>query len=80
MGFPFGSVIKHLPVIQEMWVQSLGWEDCLEEGVATHCLENPTDRGTWWAQSIGSLESDINEVCIQYETYLFSIDIHSLFT
>ena len=31
-----------------MWVQSLGWEDPLEEGVATHlqysCLENPMDR------------------------------------
>ena len=25
-----------------MWVQSLGWEDPLEEGMATHsCLENP---------------------------------------
>ena len=35
-----------------MWVQSLGGEDPLEEGMATHllqysCLENPTDRGAW---------------------------------
>ena len=25
-----------MPAIQEMWVQSLGWEDPMEEGVATH--------------------------------------------
>ena len=33
------------PAMQEPWVQSLGWEDTLEEGVAAHsrnsCLENP---------------------------------------
>ena len=31
---------------QEMWVQSLGREDPLEEEMATHyaCLENPMDR------------------------------------
>ena len=23
--------------MQETWVQSLGWEDPLEEGMATHC-------------------------------------------
>ena len=31
--------VKNLPAMletQEMWVQSLGWEDPLEEGVATH--------------------------------------------
>ena len=28
----------------------LGWEDPLEEDMATHsCLENPMDRGIWWA-------------------------------
>ena len=37
---------------EEMWVQTLGWEDPLEVGMATHstsCLENPMDRGAWWA-------------------------------
>ena len=24
------------PTMQQMWVQSLGWEDPLEEGMATH--------------------------------------------
>ena len=28
--------IKHLPTMQETWVQSLGWEDPLEKEMATH--------------------------------------------
>ena len=28
--------IKNLPVMQESWVQSLGWEDPLEKGMAIH--------------------------------------------
>ena len=39
--------------VWETWVQSLGWEDPLEEGTATpllySCLENPMDRGAWEA-------------------------------
>ena len=30
------QTVKNLPAIQESWVQSLGWEDPLEEGVAPH--------------------------------------------
>ena len=36
MGFPSGSAVKNPPVMQEMWVQSLGWEDPLEKEMATH--------------------------------------------
>ena len=38
-----------------MQLQSLGWEDPLGEGMATHSsilanpLQNPMDRGAWWA-------------------------------
>ena len=36
----------------EMEVQSLGWEDPLEEGMATHsrilACRIPMDRGAWW--------------------------------
>ena len=35
-GFPGGSAVKNLPAMQETWVGSLGWEDPLEEGMATH--------------------------------------------
>jgi len=39
-------MIKNPPAMWEPWVRSLGWEDPLEEGMATHssilsCLENP---------------------------------------
>ena len=30
------QMVKSLPAVQETWVQSLGWEDPLEEGMATH--------------------------------------------
>ena len=30
------QVVKNLPVMQEIWVLSLGWKDPLEEGIATH--------------------------------------------
>ena len=30
------QLVKNLPVIWETWVQSLGWEDPLEKGKATH--------------------------------------------
>ena len=45
--------------MQETQVHSLGWEDPLEKGMATHssqysCLGNPMDRGAWWATIHGS--------------------------
>ena len=54
--------------MQETWVWSLGWKDPLEEGMATHfqysCLENPTDRGAWWAIVHGVTKSQtrLNEL------------------
>ena len=35
-GFPGGSVGKNQRVIQEMWVQSMGWEDPLKKEMTTH--------------------------------------------
>ena len=29
-------LVKNLPEMQESWVQSMGWEDTLEKGMATH--------------------------------------------
>ena len=46
-------VKKNLPAMQKTQVQSLGWEDPLEKGMATHnrysCLEKSTDREAWQA-------------------------------
>ena len=35
LGFAGGSVVKNPPAIQEMRVQSLGWEDALEKEIVT---------------------------------------------
>ena len=44
IGYPFqynwvslvAQLIKNLPTTWETWIQSLGWEDSLEKGKATH--------------------------------------------
>ena len=36
LGFPGSSVVKNPPAMQETQVQTLGWEDPLEEEMATH--------------------------------------------
>jgi len=33
---PVAQMVKNLPKIQETQVRSLGWEDSLEKGMATH--------------------------------------------
>ena len=47
--------------LQATWVQSLGWEDPLEEGRATHssilAWRIPKDRGAWWATVHGVTQS-----------------------
>ena len=47
------QMVKNLPAMQETWVRSLGWEDPLEEGMATHSSiltwRIPMDRGAWQA-------------------------------
>ena len=64
--FPGGAGGKktRLPMkeTQKTGVGSLGREDPLEEGMATHsiqhsCLENPMDRGAWRATVHGVAKS-----------------------
>ena len=60
------QTVKILPATQESWVQSLGWEDPLEENLATHssilAWRIPIDRGAWWAYSPwGGNELDTTE-------------------
>ena len=49
MDFPDGPDIEEFTYS----VGDLGWEDPLEKGngspIQYSCLENPTDRGAWWA-------------------------------
>ena len=41
------QLVKNQPAVRETWVPSLGWEDPLEKGMATHssilALENSMD-------------------------------------
>ena len=60
MDFLGGSVVKNLPVMQEMQVQSLGWEDPLEKEVATHSSVLAW-RIPWTKELWGHKESDTIE-------------------
>ena len=55
MGFPGGSDGKESACNAETWVQSLGWEDPLEEGIATH--SNILAWRIPWTEEPGGLQS-----------------------
>ena len=49
------QLVKNLPAVQETWVQPLGWEDPLEEGMAP-----PSSILAWripWTEEPGGLQS-----------------------
>ena len=60
-------MVKNLPEMCETLVRSLGQEDPLEKGMATHsrilawrresCLEKRVTRGDWWATVHGIIKS-----------------------
>ena len=55
MDFPGGQMVKNLPAMQETQVQSLGQEDPLEKGMATH-----SSILAWripWTEEPGGLQS-----------------------
>ena len=55
--------VENPPAMQEIWVSSLGWEDALEEGMATHSSiltwRIPVDRGAWRAAVLRVAKSQI---------------------
>ena len=54
-------MVKNPPAMLETWVRSLGWEDPLEEAMATHssilAWIISMDRGAWWATVHGVTKS-----------------------
>ena len=49
------QMVKNLPAVQETWVQSPGWDDPLEKGMATH-----SSILAWripWTEEPGGLQS-----------------------
>ena len=64
------QTVKHLPMMRETPVWSLGWEDPLEKEMATHsCLENFMHGGAWWAIVHGVKELDTTERLHSLSTY-----------
>ena len=55
------QTVKNSPAMWEIWVRSLGWEDPLEKGTATHssilAWRIPVDRGAWQATVHGVAKS-----------------------
>ena len=84
------QLVKNLPAMWESWVQSLGWEDPLEKGKATHSsivaccgLENAmgcivhgvTKSQTWWATFTFTL-TGIHDMWTVLKTYNY----HCMYT
>ena len=55
------QTVKNPPTMWETWVQSLGWEDPMEESMVTQASilvwRIPMDRGAWWATVLGVTKS-----------------------
>ena len=55
------QTVKNVPAMWETWVRSLGWEDPLEVGMATHssvlAWRIPMKRGAWQATVHGIAKS-----------------------
>ena len=67
------QMVRNLPAMWDTWVQPLGWEDSLQEGMATDssilAWRIPMDRGAWWATIHGVVELDTTE---QLSTHITS--------
>ena len=67
MGYSWASLVAQMAknplTMLETWFQSLGQEDSLEKEMATRSsiLENPMDRGAWWAKVHGVADLDTTE-------------------
>ena len=53
IGNSGSSAVKNPPALRETWVRSLGWEDPLEKGKATHSII-PAWRIPWTVESMRS--------------------------
>ena len=75
-------MVKHLPAKLETWVWSLGWEDPLEKGMATHssilAWRIPWAEGPGGLQFMGSQRVGQDWVTFTFLFYLFSYNSFSL--
>ena len=85
IGFP-GSVVKNLPAVretQEIWIRSLGWDDPLEEEMATHSSllvrKIPWTEEPGGVQSLGSKRAgcDWAHISLGFVSWILSlVDLH----
>ena len=80
---PSSQMVKHPPAMQQSQVQSLGWEDPLEEGMTVHssilAWRVPWTEDPGGLQSLGHKESDVVErptLSLTFQTTVASL--HSL--
>ena len=53
------QTVKNLPAMLETWLQSLGWEDLLEKGMATHSnilAQKIPQTGPWGCKELDMTE------------------------
>ena len=73
------QMVKNPPAMQETWVWSLGWEDPLQEGMATHSSiltwKIPMDTGAWQAtvHEVTTSQTQLNDYQSKYNII---IDFH----
>ena len=81
------QTVKNPLIMWETWVRSLGWEDPLEEGMATHsnilAWRIPMDKGAWWAtvhgwQRVGQDWSDWTK-CFEFPHHYHTLTNISTF-
>ena len=72
------QMVKNQPAMRETWVLSLGWEDPLEDGMATHssilAWRIPMDRGAWQA-TVHEVTKSRKKMCSNIHSY-HSILLH----
>ena len=69
-------MVKNLLAVRETWVQSLGWDDPLEKGMATHssvlAWRIPWTEEPGGLQSMGSQRVDTTEQLIHSHTHVLT--------
>ena len=76
------QMVKNLPAMWETWVWSLGWEDLLEEGMATDsnilAWRTPMDKGAWPATVHGVAKSQTqlsNLACVHAHAHTHTNEV-----
>ena len=70
------QMVENSPAVQEIWVQSLGWEEPLEKGMTTHASVRVSEIP--WTEEPGGLQSVGSQSRAWLSDYTFSLS-HLIF-